>query len=525
MRLVFPFGEAWKEVITRWARIASERPTVVRRAQQGIQSARGSGFFHQNANDEEVFSYGMTGALSEFVTGLGGGPGTPMPLTGRSQGLSLATELIPGFGPAVQMPAAFIIPSTPRWNEASGIIMPYGRPTDVRTNVPPWMRRAVEGVYRMDPSTSEAPGGEGQPSQWWSRAVGYVREVLVDSETQRSYGVAVGNVASYLASTGEYERTPAGNDRLWRDAAGQAGQLFLMRGLASFVAPSAPLPEWQVMDENGDTLTAAVVLEDFREESARDYEGAIGTMLERYGPDIGMLLNGNTIGLSVGAPVTEEGLTWTTDNPEVRDTAPAVYGLFAPQTGEFDFAAYDAQYFQNERVLPTPEQRIALGRNLVGGWLYRRAQSAAYEARAAQGFSSLTDEQRAALREYQDQLMEEHPGYRPEGVAGIPERYSNEEQIEQLYRAVEIDAVADTPAGQALAEYLTLRDRVSEQARSITGDPGAFRSRAAFASSREWLRSWAMDLTYRHPEFSPMWERVLSRELEDDLEVSWEGAR
>src|SRR5690606_34558532 len=39
-RVVFPFGEAWKEVVTAWARILYQNPASIRRAQQVVEGAR-----------------------------------------------------------------------------------------------------------------------------------------------------------------------------------------------------------------------------------------------------------------------------------------------------------------------------------------------------------------------------------------------------------------------------------------------------------------------------------------------------
>ncbi len=70
MRLVFPFGEAWKEIVTAWTTILRQNPQVIRRFQQGLEGVRapsllgevetepgtGEGFFHPDPQTgEEVF--------------------------------------------------------------------------------------------------------------------------------------------------------------------------------------------------------------------------------------------------------------------------------------------------------------------------------------------------------------------------------------------------------------------------------------------------------------------------------------
>src|SRR5690606_7108327 len=102
------FGEAYREVLTRWASLITERPYLVNRFSQTVDAARNTkinegdqGFFYRDPiSGQEVFNYTLTGPLTKLLTG------TEMPMVGSVQGLSLATSIIPGVGPVASIALA-----------------------------------------------------------------------------------------------------------------------------------------------------------------------------------------------------------------------------------------------------------------------------------------------------------------------------------------------------------------------------------------------------------------------------------
>lgn len=512
LRLAFPFGEAWKEMITTWGTLLTQRPQNIRTLQHGLQSAN-QGFFQENQWGESVFSYPLAGPVTEFVTGAGAGPGTPMPLTGRAQGLSMATEVLPGLGPVAQIPASWFIPDQPKWDWLAEQVTPYGRTEAVSDLVVPrWLQRVATGVNNY-------PGDAA-----WQQAARFMSSWMVSGEAQRTYNGTVMDTMTYFASTGEYQQTRAGFARLAEDAKRDAASLYIMRGLTQSTAPSAPSPDFQVLveGENGEpaaeAASSAVVYADFRAMQEEDPETATGRFLEKYGEDAFLVMQSSSRTVSVGAPVTAEGIQWVQDNPDMQERFPLVYGLFAPSQGEFDYRAYISQFTDGSREQLTPEQFAAMGNNLVGGYLYRQARDEALQMAAEAGRSSITENQRLWLKDYRQQLMEEHPGYDPEGVPGVSSTASTAQLVRQVIEAANDPVVLSTDAGRGLNRYLRLRDQVAEQARYYTGDPESFQGRQMFAAQRAWLRDQADAVIRDHPAFAEVWDRVLSRELDEDLE-------
>lgn len=515
MRLLFPFGEAWKEMITTWSRLLVRRPQNVRNLEHGLESAR-DGFFDENEWGEQVFTYPLSGALTELVTGVGAGPGTPMPLTGRAQGLSMATEVLPGLGPVAQVPAGWFIPDQPKYDWLAEQVTPYGRTTDVRQLlVPRWLQRAATGATNY-------PGDAA-----WNQAADFLAGWMVSPEQQRTYNSTVMDVVTYLSSTGEYEQTPAGINDMLNDAKRQAASLYIMRGLSQSFSPSAPSPDFQVLVEgeggeaHAEAASAAAVysrFQELREEAGGDWGAAVGAFMEEFGPDAFMVMQSSSRATTVGAPVTSEGIQWVADNGGVTDRLPLTYGLFAPTDGEFDYRAYVAQFTSGEREQLTPEQFVSMGNNLVGGWLYRTARDQALADAQAAGRSGIAENQRLWLKDYRERLMRQYPGYDPEGVPGVASSASNAQLVRELERAVDDPAIAGTEAGRGLAEYFRFRQQAMDQAQAYTGDPDAFAGRQEFASTRVWLRTRANELIRQYPAFAQVWDRVLDNELDEDLE-------
>lgn len=469
-RLLFPFGEAWREVLTRWARIGAENPRVVRRGQQLITGARGSGFFHKDVNGEEVFTYPWSRQISNSLIGM------PIDLSGRAAGLSLMTEVLPGVGPVVQIPAAAILPDTPDWDFARQFISPYG-----------------EQDYSNGILESFLPG--------------YARNIrqFFQQGDERLFANTVGATMDYLASTGEYDMTDEADVRKLKDEATElARNVYLLRGIVQFGAPTAPQPEFLVKDPDGDLDVARVVLQDFYKMQEQDYDGAVGEFLDRYGKDLFLLTQGKSFSISPKLPVTKESADWERAHADLVNTYDKVWGLFAPQgdSEDFDYQAYTRQFERGDRVSLTPEQRLSLAQARVGRHLYDVA-----EARLGDDPSTADREWLAAVRE---RIREEYPGF-GQMVPGLPARADTGQVVRQLTLASADPRLADTQQARAARLYIQAR----EQALAFAREVGVKTLEAQAAEpAREWLRNVGMAIQRKYPGFEEMFDVVFSREVE-----------
>ena len=472
LRLVFPFGEAWKEVLTRWVGIGAENPGALRKAQAGIQGARGAGIFHTNDRGEEVFSYPMTGWLTEQALGV------RAPLEGRVAGLNLfSSSVIPGFGPVVTVPAGALIPDRPEWDGVRNMLMPFGSPDTsggfAESFLPPWVQKLRIAL------------GKGSPEQ------------------DRQFNNTVFDLARAMASSGEYPTgTPEEVDRLLTQARRNARVLYWIRGGAQFLAPSAPTPTIMAEDKEGRLVVADLLVKDYRQmQDTLGYDAAVGAFLDKYGEDALLYMQPKTRG-QADVPATKEALDFVRSNPDLARKYPLVYGLFVPQGGEFDYEAYRKQIEQGTREQVTPEQAVALANARVANWVYQQAKAKAGDSPGQAGRDWLAGVRSALERKY--------PGYGD--YTGLAERATTEQRIEQLTRALADDRLGETAAGKAIATYLQARGRAQEAAEA--GGLRGFDQAKSAESIRTWLRGVGEALVREQPEFQGAWDSLFSREVE-----------
>jgi hypothetical protein len=482
MRLVFPFGEAWKEVIGRWAKIAQTQPKVVRRAQQAIEGARGAGFFYTNTNGEEVFAYPGTAFLTKGLLG------TPIPLEGRVQGLSLMTEVLPGVGPVAQVPAAWFLPHNPSWDSTREILFPFGEP-------------------KLGDPTSFAPA--------WVRKLKVGFEQTRNGEDQAAFNKTVMHIASQMVSTGEVPipDSPGEQRKLLESAASKANKFWVIRGLLASALPSQPSPQFLAKDKDGTVVAAGLLREQFQKAVERDgYTKATTDFLNEHGEQAFLNLQPLTNALVYGAPVTTVGRDWVRSNPGAKRALPNTYGLFAPVGGDFDYAAYLANFDEGARENLTPEQYLSLANNRLGRNVYER-----FKAKAGPNPAPATRERLRQLREF---LAVRYPGYSPyfgDQVAGVGSKVAPEAALAELRTALNVKAVRETPQARGLAPFLRAWDAAAARARQI-GLVDHTSGKAA-RPLRDALRQYAAQLGETHVGFAPIFDSVFDRLLSDDLEA------
>jgi hypothetical protein len=479
-RLFFPFGAAWQEVATTWARISvKENPMALRRAQQLVAGGRsadlngdGEGFFHPDeGGEQEMFSYPFSGWISEKLTGV------PAPLQAPVSGLNLfASSVLPGFGPVVTIPAGRLLPDRPDWDGVRNTLMPFGE-KDMSGGVlesflPPWVQKA----------------------RVWLDA---------DSPAQdRQYANTVLDVTRYLVSTGRYSMSSAEEqERLLRDAKDKARSIYGLRALAQFFAPSPPSPQFVVQDKDGNALLALKLSEAYRKMMDEDASTATRRFVETFGDGAFLATIAKSEG---GGPPTDTSHAFVRDNPSTVSAHRDVYGYFLPQDGEFSYAAYKQQLSSGARRPITPERAIEIANQRLGSMIYLTAREALGPRPDPQ--------QRQGLAGLRDAIEQEYPGYSPTPTTlGTTDR-----TITKLLAAVNDPALAATDAGQGLALYAQVRSRALDVARER--GLSTFKSAKSAADLRFALRAYADQIAQQHPDFGEMFDRLLNREMVADEE-------
>lgn len=520
MRLVMPFGEAWREMLVTWARLARDYPQVTNRAQQtlsGIREApanpitglptgmpnldaegnyiggKPTGFFRFDPRtDSEVFTYPLTAWLSKVF-----GSPLPTPMIGRTAGLSMITTGLPGIGPAVQLPVSELLRNKPQFDSLKEILFPFGEPqgSDFSERL----------TYAVSPN-------------WFKK----FSQASADPRTDPQFGNLVTDVMAVLSSTGEYKIAGARDpndptaaseaDRLLKDSISQARWLSVVATMGSFVMPSAPSFDMYVKKNQskpgGDKL---VLLQQLRDDYRR--------MVNKFGADEGQSQFVKTYGVDnifarvpkselnvAGLEATKAQRDWERANSEIVAQFPKTWALFAPGGKESDFnldvyqLQRDAGYRDWSNTQNVQQRGIAI-----------RAEAAWDAVRAQTGGDRPTRQQLAQRAVAKKQLQKWYPGWT--GVyTGADEQAA---RLAELERAAEEPLTRDTPFATALREYFMLRDSINVAALQYSDkSTSVFNSRET-ALARSSLLGQVDVLRTQNKNFSRAWDEVLKYEFGD----------
>lgn len=489
-RLLFPFGEAFKDSAKKYAELVARNPVLPYRLGQGIQGGRagdldgdGEGFLYTDEQTgEEMFAWAGSGALMEGI-GVGAVGQFRSPLKNLN---ILGTTVIPGFGPVVQIGVASLLPDEADFAGIRALVSPYGE-------------RTLEGGAL-----------ESFLPAWFSkfRSAELIPFLNASPQQSRAFLNAQKDVMGYLYSTGEYDTsTPDGIKRLQDDAKSQARAVFFIRGMAQAFAPSPPSPEFVAYDQDGTLHTQFGLAEQYRKiqveaKDAGSPESATRLFLEKFGQQALMAVMPNTTpaeGRSPFAP-TKDGLEFYRRNRATAQKHPSVFGLFSPSGGDFDFGAYDMQLAAGDRKVLTPDELVERTNQRLARMIYGQAQTIVGD--------SPNEEQRVQLRALRQTLAEDFPGY-----SGA---FSNDLRavIEDLKRAAADPVLGKTDAGQGLQVWLKAREVAEKTAQERYG-VGWTKTEAA-APIRYAMQAVAEELSRDFAGFEDLYERVLEREMVND---------
>lgn len=466
LKIVFPFGEAWKEALQTYAKAFSRSPHQMYRLGQTVDGAEGSGFFYTDENGQTVFNYPLSAQVSQWMTG------TFTPFKGQVSGLNLAGNGLPGVGPVMQMSLGKLVSDKP--------------------NIPDWVNQWI--LPTGDPDYSG-----GFLEAWfpgWSKRV-YTALVQADPDN-RQFGNTMGAIAAYKMTTGKYNmNTQEGMAELERDSKKSARLMYVLRGLSQFIAPTAPSPEWMAKDQDGTMTTASKLMQDYRDmqnDPNIGYDNATQAFLDKYGENALLYMQSKSEG---GFSPTTDLHKWVQDHPELTTKYRNVYGYFAGDGGQYSNNEYERQLASGEREKLTPRQIMELANDRVARLQYQQARTLVGPKPTENG--------KEFLRNLQQALTEKYPGYKPDGYSTKDRAAS----IRDIQKAVSDEPVlAKSDIGQDAIKYLHKRDLVLSQIPN-------FQQTKAGATARAALRAYGEALVSSNPDFQRMWD-LFDGEMKDD---------
>lgn len=481
MRIIWPFGEAQKEVMTRWARLMTENPAAPHRAAQVIRGARGAGVFTTDPQTgEEVFVVPNSGQITEKLFGVN------IPLGGYAESLSFfGSGVMPGVGPALQIPAKALIPNSPEYDDVRQIIDPFGG------------REEEPGVGLLE-----------RHLPTWARALH--KGLRADPEKDAVFGNLVADVWAAGINQGKWRNdSPEALRKGYEEATEAARFLMVVKGLSSVAGSPTPLSaRFMAEDPSGKWYLTGQLSKDYRTFMEEDPDTAAAKFVEKYGENAMVYMQSSSFSPGFSLNTTDEAGRWVSENKDLTKDYKDVYSLFAPQGGEFDFASYVRQFEAGERVHLTPEQFQRRANHM-------QAAMISYNAKSRFGpFPS--QPQREWLRGLDEVLRSDYPGYKEN--LHLPAKFTPEDIqrriIPQISKAVNDERLAGNDVAEATRDYLKAREAALQAARA--GDLEHFGKVKAAAPIRQWLRGLADALMTDTPDFRDMFDRVFAGEMLED---------
>ena len=364
-KFIFPFGDAWYEVLSRWAKImdpvqSGAQPfRNIRRLQVGVNAARGSGFMSTNDYGENIFNWSLApGMMSNYFI--------PNDANVRLQGQMPVSSLMfidpsvrgitmPGTSPIVQLSTQWLAPTT--------------ESIPVFHDTLQWITYGDQTQYR--------PGDIEELSDVTKGFVPTIFNRIIATAFDEQHRESLGNTkfrifeALGLSGNATYDlTTPHGARTAWDVASTTGSWLGLLRIMDAFTQPGQPQYSVEFterdVEESTDDLSYQKVL---YEASKLPYEYQVPVMsllrmhseyrlsrelwsdteadlfmIERYGVLPAVLQSGSS-GL-VDRPTTFGEVEWVNNNEWLYDHAPLTMVGTVPADADdtFSSAAWNNQY-------------------------------------------------------------------------------------------------------------------------------------------------------------------------------------
>jgi hypothetical protein len=343
LKFIFPFGDAWYEVLSRWAKImnpmehGSQPARNLRRLSVGVNAGRSSGFLSTNEYGEEVMNWPGLGALVPGLEGTGVGMSTSMPISSLMFIDPTARGVAgPSMSPWVQLSARMAQPTLdnlPALRDISNYIV-YG------------------GAEEYQPGKIENTGdvlGMFMPTpirRMWA--------AVFDDSNREVYGNTKMRLFESLLATGDprfASHDPEGMREAWRIANDAGTWLSVLRIFDSFIMPGQPQYSVEIqraIDPRApigqQTLSLVSMANEYRH--ANELWGRAEAdlyMVERYGVNPVVLQSMSSA--LVEYPATWDAVNFFAANEWILEESPLTAGFAVPiEDDSFSHRAWQDQF-------------------------------------------------------------------------------------------------------------------------------------------------------------------------------------
>ena len=507
-RWVFPFGNAYQEVLTTWTKLLGANPAISARGSTVWSGATqptdeltdtGKGFFFEHpTNGSVVFNFPGQGLVQDWMFGEAeNNLNVNVNLPVYAQSLNIAATVLPGVGPTIRIPAAFFFQNFPDESFANKIIFGDFAAPDL----------SIEG---------ELTKALGFKPAWADK----FKTVLYNKgeNSQGVFGNTVMDTYEALLYAGLVDdSTEEGFNKGINLAVEKARGLFMIRVLSQFIGPSGiASPVYDITDKNGNVFYLETLADEYRSiKVSNNYDDTIATQkfIQKFGFNPLALTVSKTISIEK-FPVTTEGYDWYKENKDLYEEYPLVAWYLEPPSSyaEFSFPAYREGIEQNKREYRTPEQ-FAIAKNKLLGAV------AMDEYERLMGISgNNTDPAKTIRDEYKKQLMDQYWGYGQPGIVGSPNQPSTDMQIEQLIKMSNDSELQDNEQIKSIKLYLEQRQNLINFTIKTQDSETIWKTSRNYAGARQILRQYADTLITQNQKFGPIFDQLLAKELQPEYE-------
>ena len=506
-RWLFPFGNAYQEVLTTWLGIMKANPQVAARTgtiwdgaaqENDAFGPTGKGIFYKNPiNGQVVFNYPGTGLLQDWMFKDAPNQDVRVNMPVYAESINIAAGLLPGFGPVVQIPASFIFKNFPEEGLINRVLFGEFPPFDPNNKdewtkalgfKPAWADKFIKLIFNQGENAQGAFGN-----------------TVIDTYKALLYAGTIDDSTEEKAKEGMQIATDA------------AQRIFLFRAVSQFIGPAgAASPIFELTDKNLDYFMFETLADEYRKiKESVNYDDALATQefIEIYGINPLPLTVSKTISIEK-YPTTVEGANWMKENMELYETYPLVawYLEPPPSYAEFSFDAYKKSLLTGAREYRTPEQWAVAKNKLLGSVALEQ-----YE-RTINIVGNNTASAKALRDAKKKELEQRYWGYGQPGIVGSPVKPSIDMQIEQLIKMTNDPDLQDFETIKAAKKYLAIRQQIIDTLVSAGKSETIWKRSKDYAGVRAALRQEANNIIAETPKFGPMFDTLLSREIEPEYE-------
>lgn len=520
VRFLFPFFNAYTEILTTWGRLSKEnalRPVV--RLGQFVESAReqnpifdpnGSrGFFYKNPiNGEEVFGYPGSGIVSDWMFGDLKQEGVDVQFPAYVSSVNLVASIIPGVGPVLRVPAAYLVKGLPEEGIVNQFI--FG---DFGVKVEGGFAGLLEQIVGVPAFLKKF----------------YTAFVKGGAENQRLFANTQIDVYKAMVMAGLVnDSTKEGAEAGMEMAKEYARKIFVYRGLSQFVGPTgAASPTYSFTEDKKGVYFFQTLAQEYRNikqsTGGDDYE-ATRIFIDRFGLDPTALVTTKSQTIKK-RPMTIDGAEWRRQNPELYDKFDlTAYYLEPLDDGEFSYDSY-WKALQDGDIKPRSIDEWVRAKNrLLGALAY---ENFIRENNLVNNNSAYAQKLK---RNKKIELENTYFGYGLK-LAGSAVKPELEETIDELYTWIDrgtyqpIDMVKDFDAAIAFGIYAKERDWVIGESIKAGATAESFKNSKKLLALRSHLRNVANSLIIEYPDFEPLYRSILEVELKDELSDTLLGVR